>query len=278
MSDASPEVRARELGWVPKAEFRGGEDRWVDAETFVKRGEEIMPLLKANNHRLQSEVDALKAQLGSAQAAIKESQESMSALIEHQTEATKAAVKETKDRLKVQLREARTTGDWEAVDLLEEQIDAVKQTESDMAAKKPKPTPAPTAAPVPKVDPEFESWAKDNPWFGKDKRRTALTLAVAQELRDDPSNKDLLGRAFFQKAAEEADSTLNPGQRASKVETSSGSSGSGGGGGGKGFDALPADAKAVCARQAERLVGKNRAFKDMKSWQAHYAAQYFAQE
>ena len=39
------EQEARTLGWVPQEDFRGDKSRWVDAETFVQRGHEIMDLL-----------------------------------------------------------------------------------------------------------------------------------------------------------------------------------------------------------------------------------------
>ena len=37
----------------------------------------------------------------------------------------------------------------------------------------------------------------------------------------------------------------------------------------------PADAKDACDRQAKKLVGEGRAFKDMKSWQSYYANLYY---
>lgn len=70
--ESSPEVvaEARQLGWVPQEEFRGDQSRWVDADSFVKRGHEVMPILKANNARLMGEVTSLKATLTEATQAI----------------------------------------------------------------------------------------------------------------------------------------------------------------------------------------------------------------
>ena len=45
------EKEARTLGWVPQSEYRDG-DHFVDAETFVKRGKEINPILRKNNEIL----------------------------------------------------------------------------------------------------------------------------------------------------------------------------------------------------------------------------------
>lgn len=54
------EAEAKAQGWTPKEDFRGDETRWVDAETFMKRADEVMPLLKKQNAHLKSEIDQLK--------------------------------------------------------------------------------------------------------------------------------------------------------------------------------------------------------------------------
>lgn len=60
------EAEARKLGWLPKDEFKGDDARWTDAETFVKRGEEMLPLVKAQNKKLREELDDLKRQVRKA--------------------------------------------------------------------------------------------------------------------------------------------------------------------------------------------------------------------
>lgn len=51
------EEKARAQGWVPKEEFKGAADRWIDAETFVKRGEEIVPILRERTKHLETKLD-----------------------------------------------------------------------------------------------------------------------------------------------------------------------------------------------------------------------------
>ena len=51
------EISARAMGWRPQDEFGGDPERWVDADTFVARGEQVMPLLKAQNKKLRQEMD-----------------------------------------------------------------------------------------------------------------------------------------------------------------------------------------------------------------------------
>ena len=46
--EPAPEIvaEAKELGWVPQDEFRGAQDKWIDAPTFLARGRDVMPLLR----------------------------------------------------------------------------------------------------------------------------------------------------------------------------------------------------------------------------------------
>lgn len=57
------ETEAREHGWRPKEDFKGDDAHWVDAEEFMKRADNMMPLLKATNARLKRELDAIKKDL-----------------------------------------------------------------------------------------------------------------------------------------------------------------------------------------------------------------------
>mgnify|MGYP000532318609 CR=1 FL=1 len=88
-------------------------------------------------------------------------------------------------------------------------------------------------------------------------------------------------RKFFDKITEEMQPYLNPdeGRPSSKVAGGRpAASASAGGERKRTFADLPAEAKEACTRQARKLVGPGRAFKDDAAWQAHYVEQYFLQE
>lgn len=55
------ETEARGHGWKPQEEFQGDPAKWTDAETFVKRADEIMPLMKAQNGDLRRKVKELES-------------------------------------------------------------------------------------------------------------------------------------------------------------------------------------------------------------------------
>ena len=270
-----PEVvrEARELGWVPKEQFRGDTTRWVDADVFVQRGHEVMPLLKANNARLLGEVHTLKETLRETNDAIVE-------LRKLSEETTRERVRAAKAEVMAQLKTAKEEQNVEAELALTEKLVDIRAAErADVAKPAAPPPPAPSA-----VDPAFTAWAArpENSWFGVDKRRTALATGIAQELRADRSNDHIVGVAFYEKVAAEVADTLGGGAPlpADRVEGSRGGSGgsgtNGSGGGTKGYNALPADAKAACDKQAKQFVGKGD-FKTQTDWRTYYANLYFAE-
>ena len=281
MSDEQTvEDRASALGWVPKDHFRGDEAKWIDAETFVKRGEELMPLLRANNKKLAGELNDVKAKLAETNSLLKASAESIEALKEFNSKAVREQAKEKKAEIVDAIKSARESGDVEAEEALREQLQeqtaALKEAEKKPAKVEEKPVPKDYSQ-----EPEWISWKSDNDWFGVDKRKTALAMAISDDLRSNPETKDLLGRKFLDKVSEEVDKMLGGGQQkpgASKVE--GGGRGSGGGGStkGKSFADLPGEAQASCDRQSDRLVGAGRAFKSKEEWRKHYVTKYFENE
>jgi hypothetical protein len=277
MAENDIEVKAKELGWAPKEDFKGDPEKWVDAETFVRRGEEIMPLLKANNRKLSQEVAGLKQKLEKTETLLVSATESIEALKEFNTEIRLERAKSQDKELSEAIKEAREAEDEDKLEELREQRSevrkAIKEAEAAPKVKEPKGEAKP---PAEEPDPEFVEWAKENDWFMKDKRRTALALAIGQELKEkDP---DLKGKKFLDAVTEEVDKTLGGGEqpRQSKVEGSGrGGEGGGGGSGKRTFSDLPEEAKAACERLGERLVGEGRAYKTKKDWRDNYVAKYY---
>lgn len=280
-SGPSPETieRARRMGWRPKEEFRGDTSRWVDADTYVKRGEEFIPLIQAENRKLRDDLQAAKQKTDELAQTVSDAQEALEALKQYQSTATRAAVEKAKQDLREQIKAARRDDDVDAELAAQTSLRRVEEEEAKLKeAKEKKPEPA-AKKEEPKIDPAFAAWQADNPWFGADKRRTALANGIAAELREDPKNDSLLGRAFFDRVSEEVDRVMGS-RQGTKVDGGGNSGGSRPGGGEvkKTFDQLPADAKAACDSMTSKLVGSGRAFKDQAAWRAHYAKQYFEME
>ncbi|MGH9428537.1 MAG: hypothetical protein ACRD2L_19795 [Terriglobia bacterium] len=283
------EVKAKELGWMPKDEFRGDPAQWVDAKSYVERGETMLPLIKANNRRLTTEVTALRQELNAAKETLKASQESIEALKEFNSDANRKAMKRQIAVTKASLIQAKKDNDVEAEVELTTQLQDESLALRD-AEGKPDEPPAKTVGKTGSTNggddadftksSEWKAWTVDNPWFGTDKRRTALAMGIADELRNDPATSKLRGRPYLDRVTEEVEKVFSPAASSgkSKVEHS-GSRGAGGGGsGGKSYADLPQDAREICERQAGRLVGDGRAYKTKEEWRAAYAETYYAEE
>ena len=91
---------AESQGWVPKEKFRGDENDWVDADTFVKRGREIMPILRKNNENLLKELNTTKEQL-------KEFKKSADEFKKFQQQAHERKVTELNQQLRPKTRQFR---------------------------------------------------------------------------------------------------------------------------------------------------------------------------
>lgn len=274
------EQAAREMGWRPKEEFRGDESKWVDAETFVSRGEHFLPIIKADREKLRTENLSLKASLEETRKIVQASQEAIEELKAYQSAETKRQVELARKDVARQLKEARELGDTESEIALLEQLTDLREAKA-AAAPAPASKPAEPTAPVPAAeDPVFTQWKEDNPWFASNPRQRGLAMGIAEEIR--AANPTLVGKKFFDKLTEEMQPYLNPegeGRPASKVNGGRPSASAGPAGERKRtFADLPADAKEACTRQGRRLVGPGRAFKDDAAWQAHYVQQYFLQE
>lgn len=296
---AAVETRAREMGWAPKEEWRGNPAHWMDADEFVQRSEQMIPILRSNLRKTESEVERLRRVTQEQDQKLKAAMESIDVLTNISTEQSRNAAKERRRELLRQRATARRDGDTDTEIALEEQIEEVTTQINSMdvteqltattpkgkgkgnGAAKTTTTPPVTEDADPTQDPEYIAWTKDNTWFGTDARRTALATAIGQEIRSNPANAGLVGRAFFDLVTAEMNKFLGGQQRpgGSKVE-----SGGGGGGGrsdqtrtanGKSYSDLPQDAKEACQRQAKLVVGEGRAFKDMAAWQKHYTSMYF---
>lgn len=64
--------RARELGWRDKGEYKGPEDRWVEPTEFVRRGEEVLPIVKSQLERERERVADLERRQAESQRQIDE--------------------------------------------------------------------------------------------------------------------------------------------------------------------------------------------------------------
>lgn len=266
---ADVQARAEEMGWIPPSRFHGDPERFVDADEYIKRGETVLPIVKAqlekertNNLRTTERLTAVEAALAKATKALEEVEERHSV-------ATQKAVEAAKREVQLQLEAALEAGDHKSAAALT--IEAAKlEQSSEEPVKKTE------AAPVtPQIPQEVVRFAEENPWYGKDRRKTALYMAICQELRD--AGDTTTGAVFFNKALREMnkDSQTPPADDRVEGARGTGEDAPRGSGRGKSFANMPAEARAACDADARKFVGEGKKFKTLADWRSRYTELYF---
>lgn len=235
-------AEAAQLGWKDKGEFHGPEEHWVDAQTFLKRGREVMPFLRKDNEKLHSKVRELESLLMEQKQVFGQFQEYRTQTLEQQ-----------KQNALKQLREARKqaieTSDGDAFEQIE---DHIRQVEAY------KPPTAQKPAESPQIPPDFVEWVADNPWYAKDRTLAAEADVIGQQIAGQGfrgSYTDLLNEVGKRIRESHPDKFRNAARSlpasvaapAPKPRTS-----------GKTWDELPAEAKDVCDRFVRTIPGYTR--------------------
>lgn len=243
------EVKARSMGWRPKEQFRGDPTKWVDAEEFVRRGEQHIPILRDRLDRTQKELEELR----------QASREALDMQRENQ-KRERARLQAEIDGLRTTQRRAVEAGDVATYDEAGKKIEALDK------AMPPEPQPAPAAQPeLPQEARDFE--ARNSSWFGpngdREMTEEAIALHAAQQRRGDkrPLAEQLL-------EIENKVKRLYPHKFSNQRRNGASAVDGGGdmGGGGqpqrgtkKGYQDLPSDAKAACDRYvAQKLMTREQ--------------------
>lgn len=268
------EVRAREMGWRNQDEFKGDPDKWVDAEEYVRRGEHVLPLVKAENKRLVERTDEMSREIQRLTQVVAENQNSMRDFAHYAAEQLREKLEDQRRELSARLREARRDEDDAAVAGIEEEIEENRERRQALKAI-PKGAAAPAPAAPQKVEetPEYRAWLAKNPWFTGTSRADQAKAAAAERFAIEVAKSGKRGQAFFDGVDAMLEEVYPTPRRTDPAEDGR-PSGGGGAGSGKGFAGLPADAKAKAREQVSRFVGPNKMFKTEGDWFAYYAKQY----
>lgn len=173
------EQKAVEQGWVPKEDFEGDEQEFIDAPEFVRRGELFAKIEHQSKEvkQLKQALDALKKFNGTIQE-----------------QAYNKALKQLQEAKKA----ARVDGDHEQAYALEEKIEEIKEEKAEFEAKLDQ-VPSPNV----QSDPVFDSWQTNNNWYGKDKAMTAFADQVGREIRSEVLAGSLTKEEAFQEIAKQ---------------------------------------------------------------------------
>lgn len=268
------ETRARAMGWVPKDQFRGPPENWRDADEFVRRGEEELPILRERNRSMAREHAEMKAR-------IERQEREFNERVQRQEGMARIALQRQRENIEAQyeaaMRGAVEMGDTQRYDQLTRDKDLAlghfdRQVYETVTPKhdpyQPEPLP-------PQVQAEVSVWTQQNPWFTADPVLNQYAQIVHMQLnREKPGmtlreNLEQVARDVRQRFPEKFGTVQ---QRPTAVEGSSGNGfSSGGAKRSKGYADLPAEAK----RDVDEYI-RAGAFKDRnegaKAYWDHNAA------
>lgn len=147
--EISPEIvqRAKTMGHIPKEEFRGDPEKWVPADKYVERADNLMPILKSQMRKYESEIGTLKGTV----AAQKKTTEK---LLKMSETVQKTAYDQAKKDIRAQQTQAVSDGDVEKWQRLEDEKERI-------------PTPEPIVEEP--QHPIYDQWAVQNNWINEDK-------------------------------------------------------------------------------------------------------------
>lgn len=143
------EAEARAIGWKSLEELGGKVDsaRFVDAKTFYERGQELLPVLKANNRDLRRKVESLEKDV-----------KRMAGFV---STAEKRGYEQALSEIRARQEQAVETGDLDAFRKATKDADKLAD---DMAAAKGEAGGDDDDDPSRRAE-EFADWAADNKWY-----------------------------------------------------------------------------------------------------------------
>lgn len=222
------EAEASKMGWRPKEQFRGDPSRWIDAKTFVSRGHEVLPIVKAELKKAREEI-----------AEVKQAAQEFYKLNEEASARREAEWKSKYEQAVKDKAEAVNKGDGEALVEAEARQKELEANRPDKPKKEVKPHPA------------FVDWRSKNDWFDSDEEKTDLAIGIGLRL----TKKGLQGEEFFKELDKELERRSAPPNRAGPQRGGKATGDSGGGA--RSYENLKPQFKKACDGQV-KLLGIKR--------------------
>lgn len=209
--EGSIEERARRMGWRPEDEYNGPKGRWVDAQTFVDRGETELPILRERFRKLDDRLAATERELTNARGTlveantkIKEQSEVLVELRDLSRNAETRAYNRAQSEFVERERKAVAEADTATFDRIQFEKRQLEETRAVAPARREPPAAAPAApaAPPPAAVAPADAttigqWIADNPWYNSDPEMNAVATTLHGTFKSQNPNEALnenLGR------------------------------------------------------------------------------------
>lgn len=176
------EDRGRRQGWRPKEQYSGDPSRWVDAKTFVLRGEAELPLIRERFRKMDEQFASTKTELNETKKKLNEASEVLVELRDMSRAAEDRSYRRAVSELQAKQREAVREAN-------EQKYDEAQREMNAMAPPTPvvkRPDPVQTETPPPNTgvpNPVVTQWVQDNTWFNSDPLLHAYALAEESSIQ-----------------------------------------------------------------------------------------------
>lgn len=168
------EDRATRMGWVPEEQFKGDPKRWVDAETYVRNAENVMPHLKGSLNKMEIKMAAQEETIAELRNKLDAVHQDMTEFVKFSRDAESRAYDKAIKDLQAKQRQAVADSDTEAFDRVTADLDQLVAQHPAVTGKKPEGDDGKKSVPGPAQDPEYKAWLEQNPkafdnWVGENK-------------------------------------------------------------------------------------------------------------
>ncbi len=247
------EERARLMGWVPRDDFKGDPDKWTEAETYVERADNIMPIMKAQMGKYEETIATQGNELKANKKDIAALRETMRKIASVNQKVSETAYNRALETIRAEQTQAITAGDGDKWNRLEKDKDKLEKN---------KPEPIEVQSPTPdntEENPEYQEWLSDNPWYEENKKLQEYADSVVYGVSQMTGKK---GKALLDEVKAKAEKLFpeefeNPNRKQAGVV-------SGGTTQGKvktksdGYNDLPADVKRACDDYVAQKLGTRK--------------------
>lgn len=175
--DRDYEEEAREQGWKPEEEWSNPDKPWVDAKTFIEKGEKIAGIATKQRDEFKSRLERTEQEVQSLKQANKEYGDYQKELREKERNKAQQRINE----LETQLAQAVTDADGQEFTRLNRELD--KERDS-LNTKENGDAP---------LDPLAQAWLMNNDWYNTNRKLQTYADGLAEQI----VNEGYTGSAYY---------------------------------------------------------------------------------
>jgi hypothetical protein len=222
--DSETVLAARRMGWRPLDEYHGDKSRWVDAETFVRRGETELPIVRERYRALEKKFVDVEKRLEESSTRLNETVKVLNEVRELGRSAEERGFERASRELAERERKAVAEADIGVYDAIQREKAALVEGRPKIVStppKEPEPRTTPPAAP-PATNPTIDAWIADNPWFNSDPLLHSVAIGFDSQLQTEAPGmgmSDRLAEVKKQVMARFPEKFGNPARRAPPTVT-----------------------------------------------------------